>query len=174
MKTFVRFSEQDRDNLVKLRPAFHYQIPAIAEEIHDTLESIPTTAALISGKSKGLKNSHIHWLNRLFGGEYGQDYFRNRRDIGIAHVGIGLPPHFVEGIMSHVRSRAFEIVLKNQPDPKQAADEYDSILKILDLDLLIINCAYRDERLDRIFKITGISRQLVERLVEEGGAMTSH
>ena len=174
MKTFVGFSQIDRDNLVKLKPTFHYQIPRIAEEIQGTLKRIPATAELTQGKNKGLKHSHIHWMNRLFEGEYGEDYFLNRRDIGVAHVGIRLPPHFVEGIMSHVRSRAFEIILDNQPDSKQAIKEYDSILKILDLDLLIINNAYRDERLDRIFNITGISRPLVERLIEQGGAATTH
>ena len=174
MKTFVGFSEQDRHNLVKLKPTFHYQIPLIAEEIHGALKRVPTTAELIRGKSKGLKNSHIHWMNRLFEGNYDEDYFKDRRAIGISHVNIKLPPHFVEGIMSHVRSRAFEIILENQPDPKQVTDEYDSILKILDLDLLIINCAYRDERMARIFKITGISPPLVERLIEQGGSVTTH
>ena len=170
MKSFVGFSTKDRDNLVKLKSTFRFRIPGIAEEIHDSLERIPVMAELARDQGKDLKNTHIHWMNGLFEGEYEEDYFQSRRRIGAAHVGINLPPHFIEGIMCQVRSRALEIVFEDRPDSRQATEQCDSILKILDLDLLIINCAYRNERLDRIFEITGIDRQLVDRLVEKGSA----
>ncbi len=174
MKTLVGFSQADRDNLLSLKSRFRFRIPGIAEDIHDSLKRTPATAELARKQGKAMKDAHIHWMNGLFEGEYEADYFHNRQKIGTEQVASQWPPHLVEGIFSQVRSRALEIVLEEQPKATQASRQCDSILKILDLDLLIIHCAFREERLNRIFEITGINRQLVDRLIEHGGAVRPH
>jgi hypothetical protein len=79
-----------------------------------------------------------------------------------------VPPHFVEAMISRVRGDSFAIILEAAGNCEEATRACGSLIKILDLDLLIINSAYREERLKRISSITGASRSLIERLIEQG------
>jgi hypothetical protein len=40
------------------------------------------------------------------------------------------------------------------------------LVKILDIDLMIINLAYSQETIDRLSKFTGMSRKLIERCIQ--------
>lgn len=172
IKSFVGFDSTDESNLISLQPIFTIHGPAIINGCHEILHDFPATAKLIEGREEALKAAHNRWIQGLFCGEYGPDYFESRRRIGQVHVQIELPPHFVEGVMSHIRSKAFEAILAETSDSLEAARHYDSLLKILDLDLLIINKAYRDERIERIASVTGISRKLVENVIRVGNPAT--
>lgn len=172
MKRFVGFDENAEKNLVELAPIFSEHGPEITNGFHDILERFPVTAELIEGRRDTLKAAHNRWIRELFCGEYGWEYFESRRRIGSAHVRIELPPHFVEGVMSYIRSKAFEVILAETTDCREATRLYDSLLKILDLDLLIINSAYRDERIERIFNVCGVSRNLIDNLVRAGNPAT--
>ena len=50
-------------------------------------------------------------------------------------------------------------------DPARRAACACSLLRVLDLDVMIINLAYGDERLARLSEFTGMSRKLIERCV---------
>ena len=44
----------------------------------------------------------------------------------------------------------------------------DRFGRTLDLDLLVINLAYGEERLERLTRFTGMSRKLIERCIRKG------
>ena len=44
--------------------------------------------------------------------------------------------------------------------------KFASYCKIIDLDLILINLAYNEERLDRLSAVTGMRRNLIENLVK--------
>lgn len=173
MKEFVGFTTKDAENLAALQPVFAIHGPPIVEGFHRTLRQFPATAEIIRGREESLLAAHNRWMNELFSGHYGLPYFESRKRIGVKHVAINLPPYFVEGVMSEIRSRGFEGILAETADCHRAATLYESLVKILDLDLLVINCAYRDERIERIFNITGVSRRLIDNLVEQGVEKTA-
>ena len=52
-------------------------------------------------------------------------------------------------------------------DKALQADYARSVVRILDLDLMIINLAYGEERLERLSQFTGMSRKLIERCVTQ-------
>lgn len=99
----------------------------------------------------------------LFGGEYGEAYLERHLRIGQAHVRIDLAPEFVEGVMTVIRAAGTALIDEASEGDKTA------LLEILDLDLIVINLAYGEERLDRISRVTGMRRALIENLVKAGG-----
>ena len=54
-----------------------------------------------------------------------------------------------------------------QQSVEALTDRYASLVKVLDLDLMIINLAYGEERLERLSSFTGMSRKLLERCVTQ-------
>jgi hypothetical protein len=169
MKRFVGFDATDEANLKALAPVFAKHGKAITDGFYETLGKFPITAKIIDGQVDRLKATHGHWMSQLFGGDYGQDYFESRMRIGMVHVKINLPPYYVEGVMNYLRAKGLEAILSEVPNEAEASAKYTSLLKVLDLDLLIINLAYGEERLDRLVAITGMTRKLLENLVKHGG-----
>ena len=133
------------------------------EEMKSFLERFPTTAALIEGRVDQLKATRAAWMGELFAGDYGEAYYNRRIRIGEAHVRIGLPPYFVEAVMNFIRTEGQLAIHAERPD--QAGPLTSSLLKILDLDLILINLAYAEERLNRVSAFTGMSRKLIENVI---------
>jgi hypothetical protein len=162
MREFVDFGPADEANLVALAPVFAKRGPAITDAFYETLGRYPTTSALLEGRVDSLKRTHQRYLGELFAGDYGQTYFENRIKVGKVHVRVGLDPYFVEAVMSFLRTAGMLAIreeLGNSPDTDAKIASY---LRILDLDLLVINLAYGEERLTRLTKFTGMSRKLLE------------
>lgn len=163
MKRFLDFGEADAANLKAMAPVFAKHGGRITDSFYDTLGGFPITAKLIEGRVDALRATHARWMGELFAGDYGEAYFDNRVRIGEAHVRIGLPPFYVEGVMNTIRTHG-QLALHTEV-PDKASEYTSSLLKILDLDLIIINLAYSEERLDRVSSFTGMSRKLIENVV---------
>lgn len=165
MKRFCGFTEADAANLVALGPVFARHGAQITDRFYDNMAGFPATQRLIEGRVAALKATHGRWMGELFQGDYGGDYFNNRIRIGLAHVRIGLDPYYVEGVMSFLRCAGLMAIREEVADGARATELSQSLLRILDLDLLVINLAYGEERLDRLAKFTGMSRRLLENCI---------
>lgn len=168
MKAFVGFDDADAGRLRRLAPVFAKHGATITDGFYATLEQYPETAKLIAGRVDALKATHHRWMQELFSGSYEQEYFDNRMRIGVAHVRIGLDPMFVEGVMSYLRTAGLLAIREEFADAEEVSVLAGSYVKVLDLDLLVINLAYGDERLDRLTRFTGMSRKLLERCIVHG------
>jgi hypothetical protein len=168
MKSFLKFDDDDARRLAALRPLFEAHGGAITDTFYERLAAVEQTAKLIEGRVAHLKGTHRRWMMELFAGDYGPSYFENRLRIGEAHVRIGLEPWWVEGVMSFLRTASAEAIAVSEPDAGRAAELHGSLCKLLDLDLLVINMAYAEERLDRLTRFTGLSRRLIERCIIKG------
>ena len=166
MKTFLRFDETDVANLVSLGPIFAKHGAAITDSFYELLGHFPQTAGLIEGRVNVLKATHHQWMAGLFCGDYGDEYFNNRLKIGQTHVRVGLDPRYVEGVMSILRAAGIDAMRMEIDDIVDCTTRYKSLLKVLDLDLMIINFAYAEERLDRLTGFTGMSRKLIENVIK--------
>lgn len=167
MKEFVGFGAEDATNLRTLAPLFEAHGGAITDRFYERLAANPETAALITGRVDRLKATHARWMSGLFQGMYGDAYFEERWRIGLTHVRASIPPHWVEAVTSFLRSAGLELIIR-EVEPAAAHALCRSYLKILDLDLWIINLAYRDEQLARLTNFTGMSRALLDRCVLQG------
>ena len=167
LKQFIGFSDADAANLRALAPIFAEGGHAVTDEFYSRLEKNPETANLIAGRVDALKATHNRWMTELFAGDYGDTYLESRWKIGLVHVRVGVSPHWVEAVVSFLRAAAIELIEQKIADKAQQADYAQAVVRILDLDLMIINLAYGEERLDRLSQFTGMSRKLIERCVTQ-------
>jgi len=167
LKEFIGFGPEDIQNLRALAPIFAAHGAAITDRFYLRLSTNPDTAPLIEGRVEKLKHTHMNWMSGLFKGEYGDAYMEERWRIGLVHVRVGIPPWWVEAVTSFLRDAGVELITSTFPGPEGSALAR-SYLKILDIDLWLINLAYNDERLARLCNFTGMSRKLLERCVAQG------
>lgn len=165
MKDFLGFGDADIAALKSLKPLFEKVGPGITDRFYETLDKHDATAKLIEGRVDALKTTHRAWMMELFGGDYGDDYFERRVKIGQAHVRINLPPQFVEGVMSFIRTEGVLAIDAEVAEGEREAAKR-ALMKVLDLDLIIINLAYADERVERITKLTGMRKKLIENIIK--------
>lgn len=168
LKGFLDFGDQDAARLQALGPIFAKHGASITDDFYVVLGKNPETAKLIEGRVDALKATHARWMAELFTGDYGEGYFNGRMRIGMVHVKVGLSPYYVEATMTHIRNAAERIIHQNVSDRGEATASYNSLLKLLDLDLMVINLAYQEERLDLLTKVTGMKRGLLENLIKQG------
>ncbi len=167
LKRFIDFGDEDIENLKALRPLFAEHGGALTDRFYDKLNAVPETAALIEGRVDSLKKTHGIWMDQLFAGDYGEAYFEGRWKIGLTHVRVNVPPHYVEAVVSFLRAESEHLLARELKDPAMVAKRHASVLKILDIDLMVINFAYAAERIDRLCNFTGMSKKLIERCIEK-------
>jgi hypothetical protein len=164
---FIGFEADDVAELRALAPVFAAHGPAITDRFYDRLLGDPAMSAMVAGRVDALKRTHLRWLAELFAGEYGPDYFENRRRIGLAHVRVGVQAWWVEGVTCFLHNEGTALIAA-EVEPERRVRASQSLSKILDLDLMVINLAYAEERIDRLSQFTGMSRKLIERCVHQG------
>ncbi|MCB9568217.1 MAG: hypothetical protein H6710_13570 [Myxococcales bacterium] len=167
LKTFIGFGADDAENLKALAPLFASAGGAITDRFYERLAAEEEPSKLLEGQVDRLKATHARWMGELFAGEYEVPYFDNRWRIGLAHVRVGVKPHWVEAVMSFLRAEGLKAMADEIRDIDLLVARYASLVKILDLDLMIINLAYGEERLERLASFTGMSRKLLERCVNQ-------
>lgn len=167
IQRFIGFDADDAARLRELAPLFAAHGPTLTDRFYAKLAADPEQAALIAGRVDALKQTHLRWLNELFAGDYGERYFAERWRIGLAHVRVGVRPWWVEAVTSFLRGEGVALLAAHVDDPTHRTAAARSLLKILDLDLMIINLAYADDRVDRLCRFTGMSRKLIERCIAQ-------
>jgi hypothetical protein len=165
LKAFMGFDANDVANLSALRPLAERYGAEITDRFYLRLGDVPETAKLIEGRVDGLKKTHREWLLSLVGGSYGAEYLESRWRIGLAHVRIGLDPFWVESVMSFIRTSMVEAMGSEFSDPKEVSAKAASLIKACDLDLLVINLSYAEDRLERLTAFTGMKRGLIENII---------
>ncbi len=164
-KTLLELGPDDAAELVALAPAVERHGPGITDHFYASLARYPDTAKLIEGRVDQLKATHTAWMRSLVAGDYGRGYFESRWRIGLAHVRIGLDPHWVEAVMSLIRSHMARAIGEESDNAMQAARRAGAFSKICDLDLVTINLSYGEDRLERLTEFTGMKRNLIENII---------
>jgi hypothetical protein len=168
IKRFIGFDAEDVARLQAMAPLFATHGRILTDRFYEKIGAEPEQAALIAGRVDALKQTHLRWMGELFAGDYGERYFADRWRIGLAHVRVGVRPWWVEAVTSFLRSEGLALLSEHVADPDERARDARSLLKILDIDLMIINLAYADDRVDRLCRFTGMSRKLIERCIAQG------
>lgn len=162
---FVNFTEEDHAHLRGLQPLIETHGPKITNKFYAIIGAHPELASFLEGRLDGLKRTHNAYMKQLVAGEYGESYFDSRVRVGMVHVVQGIKPHWVEAVMTIIRTEVLELISLNFEDPKERAAKTTAFVKICDLDAMVINFAYGEDRLDRISKFTGMSRRLIENII---------
>lgn len=166
LKSFVGFGDEDAANLRELAPLIDPHLAGITAEFYARLGQFETTRVKIEGRVEKLEKTHQAWMRSLLAGPHDRTYLESRWRIGMVHVREGIDPIWVEAVMDVIRNLALDVLSKELSDPAHISRLYKSLVKACDLDSLIINLAYREDRLDRLAEFTGMKRKLIENVIK--------
>lgn len=166
LKTFLALDDEDVANLVALAPVVEKHGDRITDEFYELLGRYPTTAKVVEGRTDALKKTHRAWMRDLVAGSYGDDYLASRWRIGLAHVRIGLDPYWVEAVMSFIRTQMLLAIAEEEKNADRLAALQRSFTKICDLDQMVINLSYQEDRIERLTDFTGMKRALIENIIK--------
>ena len=163
LQRYVSWSDADA---ARIRSAASVVQPFFVDLIEDFYEEIsrhPEAHRVITGgleQISRLKKTLRAWLAELFSGQYDQQYVARRWRVGVRHVEIGLNQVYTNVALSRLRSgllTALQTAWQSNINDLMAVRQ--SLNKLLDLDLAIIEDAYqsvyleRQQRADRLIAI---------------------
>lgn len=163
LKEQYHFTADDASNLHDLLPVADEYLNSLAGSFMEYLYENPETERLITRHSSRdrLEAFHRQWFRTLFQGEYNEEYLRSLKRIGQAHVRVGLPVHFVNAAMSHVRHTIQHMIHDTFSDRDQRRMYRESADKIMDMNLAVMTASYRDAEMRKVF----VSRSLESGLI---------
>jgi len=94
-----------------------------------------------------LKASLRRWLEQLFAGRYDRGYVEARWQVGLKHAEIGLYQVYTNAALSRLRLRIQQALRQLPMSLEQMWATSDSVNKLLDLDLAIIEDSYEFHRM---------------------------
>jgi hypothetical protein len=168
MGTFLELGSEDAGRLKAFLPRIEDRLPAITDRFYALLGREEQLAHFLEGKLDALKRTHLEWLRELFSGEYGEPFFERQFTVGKVHVRIALDSLWVDAVMDVLRRDLLASILEVADSNEEALAVFGSLVKVMDLALMVINFAYNEHRLQLIHQVTGMPEALLERLIRVG------
>ena len=94
-KLFTRFDELYAPVLPRIKATVMQQQQIITDTFYAELSKDEAAAKIVAGRVDQLKATHKAWMEELFNGDYGDDYFDRRYKIGEIHVKAKIEPYYV-------------------------------------------------------------------------------
>jgi signal transduction histidine kinase len=164
IQRYVGWQVEDGDRLRQLGPQVECHFDDLTADFYAEIERHEATRQVMVGGPKQverLKATLKMWLGDLFSGTYDAAYVARRWRVGLRHVEIGLNQQFANAALSRIRAALTERIAANwQGSPGELIAALVSLNRLLDLDLTIIEDAYRHEYV--------LAQKRTERLVAIG------
>jgi signal transduction histidine kinase len=164
LQRYVSWSDDDATRIAAAWPLVEPHLPALVQDFYDQIEHHPEAKRVITGGAEQverLKQTLMGWLRELFSGRYDIAYVRRRWKVGWRHVEIGLDQVYTSVALSRLRHNLRVILRRDwRGDIPDLISLLNSLDRLIDLDLAVIEDAYQTEHLNR--------RRQVERLAAIG------
>ena len=147
LQKFVDWTDKDVARMQSVAVPLQKFIPAIIEDFLAEAIKHPVAKQVLTGGQEQLDRLRValgKWIHDLLNGPYDKHYVANRWKIGWRHVELGLDQTYSNVGLSRLRKNlllALEQILQNEP--QASLDIRRSLNTLLDLDLAIINDAYK-------------------------------
>jgi uncharacterized membrane protein (DUF373 family) len=164
IKAHYDFTVKDAVNLKSLSPLMEGYADDFPENFYLAIKNLEDADtflkddATIRRHQAGLKT----WFRRLFCGEYGSHYLREIQHVGLAHVKIHLPCHYVNMGMHFVKQYCHDILRKEIKDEQERQHLHNSLDKILDINLDALTSSYVEEEIKRVFLSQKLESYLIQ------------
>lgn len=149
LKRHAGFGQPEVDALRALHPLLAPSVPELLESFRTTATLCALTRRLLDSapEKDRLEDLVGVWLDRLLLGPHDEDYASERRRIGRWLAATGLPGAYLFSTAAQFRSQLLHCVLRaTVHHPFLAAEGASAVDQILDLDLALVNEAWRCER----------------------------
>ena len=154
LQAYVGWGDEDAARVVATAALLEPYLPGLIDEFYAEIERHPDARKVITGgpeQVQRLKGTLIRWVRELLGGVYDEGYVERRWRVGWRHVEIGLDQVYTNVALSRLRtglSRALSEVWDGDLRALEATGQ--SLNKLLDLDLALIEDAYQSEYMNRL------------------------
>ena len=115
-----------------------------------------------AGATERLTAVQLAYFNRLFAGEYGADYVKDRLRVGVANQRIGLESKWYVGAFRKYLSELLPVLARLfEGKPKKFQQTVDAILKVVFLDMSLALDTYFQADREEILQIKNYAEQIV-------------
>lgn len=147
IKAHYGFTTDDTNNLMQLRPVMAAEKDKFVEAFYGYLKNLEEAQRYLKDEEtiKKHRDAVGQWMLNLFSGEYGGGYFKELERVGMAHVKINLPAHYVNAAMHFVKRYLLDLVRREIKDAREQVYSCGSVEKILDINLDVFTSSYMEE-----------------------------
>lgn len=122
----------------------------LVDDFYAEIENHPAAKKVITGGDEQigrLKKSLQRWLEELLAGRYDREYVERRWRVGFRHAEIGLDQVYTNAALSRLRCGLLAAIAREwqAQDMQELLRVRESLNKLLDLDLALIEDAYQTE-----------------------------
>jgi signal transduction histidine kinase len=154
LQQYVGWSEADTRRLETVRPVLEPHFRAVIDDFYAEIERHPDARRVITGgeeQIERLKGTLRGWLLGLLTGPHDAEFVSRRFQVGRRHVEIGLEQVYTNVALSRIRSGLIRQLVDHWPDgePTPLWAAIETLNKLLDLDLAVIEDAYQAEYVER-------------------------
>ena len=146
--SFLLIDDTTREVLLEFRPILQKNIDIVLDDFYRHIRSNPVVGKLFSGKSEehARRQQKTHWMDNVFSGNFGDQYFQQVRKIGQVHAKIGLEPRwYMAGYCFSLNKMASVVMTQYHKKPERAAQLVAAINKAAFLDMDLAITVYADE-----------------------------
>jgi signal transduction histidine kinase len=153
LQAYVGWSDADAGRVQAVAALLDSALPPLIDDFYAEIERHPPARRVITGGApqiERLKGTLIRWVRELLAGPYDRDYVSRRWQVGWRHVEIGLDQLYTNVALSRLRTGLTRSLRQRwTAAADDLLDTIQSLNKLLDLDLAIIEDAYQSEHLAR-------------------------
>jgi hypothetical protein len=172
MKTLLNFDDDDVSRLQTMGSILIPYASDMAQRFYASLEQFEECKQIIleqPDRREKLYHTLISWYTQIYSGNYEQQYAERRWIIGLVHVKLWIPPHFVVGAMENVYLFSANKLKHHQQDlPEDMLLYIQSLSKMLRIDLAFIEQSYAESVNKAMAHEIGANEALLRRVVESG------
>jgi signal transduction histidine kinase len=157
LQQYVGWSDEDAVRIAAAWPLIEPHLPELVNDFYEEIERHPEASKVITGGAaqvERLKLTLCGWLRELFSGRYDDDYAMRRWKVGWRHVEIGLDQVYTNVALSRLRNNLRRILRRDwRGDVEPLIQLLNSLDRLIDLDLAIIEDAYQTEHAQRLRQV---------------------
>ena len=147
IKSHYNFTEADVRNLAEFKPVAEKFADKFVVEFYEYVKQFKDSGKYLKDAEtiKRHQGAIKKWFVNMFCGDYGRKYFDDLEKVGMAHVKIKLPAHYVNAAMHFVTIFVHDILHKEVAGEEERAYLEPSIEKIIAINLDIFTSSYIEE-----------------------------
>lgn len=174
LQAYVSWTPADAERVRAIGSLVKPVFATLIDDFYQEIDRHPGARDVITGGAEQiarLKQSLHAWLEELFAGVYDEAYVQRRSKVGRRHVEIGLEQIYTNVALSRLR-KGLALALSNawNGDPRELVLAAESLHRLIDLDLAIIEDAYqsayvrRQQQSDRLAAIGQVAGGIAHEL----------
>ncbi len=163
IKSNYCFTNSDEKFLLQMRPELESCVDTFLDEFYKFIFKFEQSAEFLNDEKVIARHRGMirQWYLDLFSGTYDISYFMKLYKIGEVHVRLGLPTHYVNAAFNFVRVFVLGCVQKKYQDDSNLTDRIKAVERIIDINLDVLTCSYREEELSRFLSLSKIEKGLL-------------